>query len=392
MKEEPERLFYERLPAGAVFDALIGEADYEALPNGWQIVLTDVEDSTRAVAAGRYKEVNLVGAASIIAAGNALGSGRHFPYVFGGDGASMAVDGRDAEPLRRAMLGVKAMAKESFGLRLRVGAVGVRELREAGADVRVAKLTVRGRFTQAAFTGGGLRLAEQWMKAPGSRHVWPEPGQVGEADFTGLECRWQPLETERGGYLCLLAASVKEEPRERRAFYEAVAALLRDILGTDLNPVPQSRLRLATSPSDLAGETAVVCVGQSTWQRRLHTWKTFAQTRIGGLLGRLGWRLPGFDLPRYFAEIPQHTDYRKFDDALRMVVAAGEAESVEVRKGLERLRQQGAGVYGLHLSPQALLTCLVFDREERHLHFLDGADGGYVQAAKEMKAQLVQSA
>jgi hypothetical protein len=46
-------------------------------------------------------------------------------------------------------------------------------------------------------------------------------------------------------------------------------------------------------------------------------------------------------------------------------------------------------VYGLHVSKHALMTCLVFDRFGKQVHFVDGSGGGYALAAKQMKEQLV---
>jgi hypothetical protein len=34
------------------------------------------------------------------------------------------------------------------------------------------------------------------------------------------------------------------------------------------------------------------------------------------------------------------------------------------------------------------MTCLVFDYAGRHLHFIDGADGGLFMAAKALKERL----
>jgi len=34
------------------------------------------------------------------------------------------------------------------------------------------------------------------------------------------------------------------------------------------------------------------------------------------------------------------------------------------------------------------MTCLVFNHENDHIHFLDGSNGGYTMAAKAMKRQL----
>jgi hypothetical protein len=34
------------------------------------------------------------------------------------------------------------------------------------------------------------------------------------------------------------------------------------------------------------------------------------------------------------------------------------------------------------------MTCLVFERGGRQVHFVDGADGGYALAAKDMKQRM----
>jgi hypothetical protein len=43
----------------------------------------------------------------------------------------------------------------------------------------------------------------------------------------------------------------------------------------------------------------------------------------------------------------------------------------------------------MHRSDSALMTCLVFNlKNSRHLHFIDGTDGGFTFAASVMKAQI----
>ena len=59
---------------------------YSPLPDDWAIGVADIVESTKAIAAQRYKAVNMAGAAVIAAVTNAL-EGREFPFVFGGDGA-----------------------------------------------------------------------------------------------------------------------------------------------------------------------------------------------------------------------------------------------------------------------------------------------------------------
>ena len=82
--------FYARLPVFDNFARLTDASIYAPLPDGWVIGLADIERSTAAIEAGRYKAVNTAAASVIAAVANAL-KGHDFPFVFGGDGASFAV-------------------------------------------------------------------------------------------------------------------------------------------------------------------------------------------------------------------------------------------------------------------------------------------------------------
>ena len=85
-----------------------------------------------------------------------------------------------------------------------------------------------------------------------------------------------------------------------------------------------------------------------------------------------------------------HADYRKFDDSLRMVIDISVEQNEALRKYLDSLYKEGLIFYGLHQSDDSLMTCYVDDIQEgNHIHFIDGANGGYAMAAKEMKAQIL---
>src|SRR5258708_22271365 len=78
--------FYGSIPVFRGFGKLMDPALYSPLPDDWTIGVADIVESTRAIAAARYKAVNMAGAAVIAAVPQAL-QGREFPFVFGGDGA-----------------------------------------------------------------------------------------------------------------------------------------------------------------------------------------------------------------------------------------------------------------------------------------------------------------
>ena len=64
-----------------------------AVPDDWFIVICDLRDSTEAIEAGLYQDVNLMGAACISTMKTAITD--DFPFVFGGDGASLLLPDRD---------------------------------------------------------------------------------------------------------------------------------------------------------------------------------------------------------------------------------------------------------------------------------------------------------
>ena len=103
--------FYKRVPAFDDFEGFTDPSRYQTLPADWRVVIADIRGSTKAIAEGRYKDVNMMGAACITAVLNAL---KQFdpvpdvPYVFGGDGATFAVPDDAVEKVRHALIRTRA--------------------------------------------------------------------------------------------------------------------------------------------------------------------------------------------------------------------------------------------------------------------------------------------
>ena len=112
--------FYASIPPFDDFNTLTEAAHYRRVPSDWWVLLTDVRGSTAAIEAGRYKDVNRVGAAAIVCAQAALG-GADFPYVFGGDGATLLAPPEAKEAVAQALAVLARHAKRRFQLELRAG-------------------------------------------------------------------------------------------------------------------------------------------------------------------------------------------------------------------------------------------------------------------------------
>src|SRR6058998_3123792 len=145
--------FYGGIPVFHGFGSLMDPALYAPLPDDWSIGLADVVESTKAIAAQRYKAVNMAGASVIAAITNAL-EGREFPFAFGGDGASFAVAPQDLAAAREALAATAAWVKEDLNLVMRVALVPVASVRAQGLDVRVARFAPSPNISYAMFSGG----------------------------------------------------------------------------------------------------------------------------------------------------------------------------------------------------------------------------------------------
>ena len=85
-------------------------------------------------------------------------------------------------------------------------------------------------------------------------------------------------------------------------------------------------------------------------------------------------------------------DVRKFIDLYRHILAGNAAQREALCAWLDERYAQRELVYGVHVSDRAQMTCLVFDYSGRHLHFIDGADGGLFLAAKQFKERAARLA
>ena len=134
---DPATRFYTEIPVFDDCSKVVDDRVYRRMPEDWFIGLTDVVGSTRAIENGKYKSVNMAGAAAISAVINALGH-QDFPFVFGGDGVSFAVPGKYREKAADALASTARWVEEELYLTLRAAMVPVADIMAAGYDVRVA--------------------------------------------------------------------------------------------------------------------------------------------------------------------------------------------------------------------------------------------------------------
>lgn len=379
--------FYEALDAIQCFENVVNLAGYVRAPADWWVATADVKGSTKAIESGQYKGVNAAGAACITAIINAV-ERKDIPFVFGGDGATALIPGEAKEQVLKALAGVQQMAQQAFELELRVGLVSVASLLDAGQEVLVARYGISDHAALACFGGNGAAEAENRLKA--GEALVPHDAIAAEADLTGFECRWSALPSRHGKMLSIIVQSQPQGRQRSEQVYEAIVRAIHDLVGgwENAKPVHASNLNLALAPFGGASEVRAKSHHKGglwrLWQN-LQIWISnvfFTALRVWGGNNNV--------VRRYVDQTVLNSDFQKFDGCLRMVLDLTEPQTERLKAYLQSQYEAGEILYGVHAANSALMTCMVFNHDTEHIHFIDGNDGGYALAAKQLKAQLKQ--
>ncbi len=380
MAEPSKDDFFHKLTGFTRFEGVTDSANYQPLPDDWLIAIADIVSSTKAIAAGHYKSVNMAGASVISAVLNALDRG-DYPFAFGGDGALVAVPPSGEERARRALAAVRGWVTEELKLDLRAALVPMSAIRGEGLDVQVARFSPSAYVSYAMFSGGGTSWAERQMKA-GRFIVEALPARV-EPDLTGLSCRWNPIKAQNGEIVSIIA--IPGDGGDGPKFQQLVADIIAICMeqNRDGHPVPVEGPTPALVFDGADIEARALASPANRWWRRL---AIDTQIALVWILDKFGVKTAVFDAKIYRRDLAANSDFRKFDDGLKMTIDVDAAHLARIRARLDEAEAEGIGRYGLHRQDSALMTCFVPTPLMRdHMHFIDGASGGYAMAAMALR-------
>ena len=370
--------FYSDLKASPVFLDIAGAEHFHQVPPDWWVLLSDVEGSTQAIAEGRYKDVNLLGAAGVAILM------KHFqeydlPFVFGGDGMTLLAPPNLKDAILEKLAALAELSKAKFNLNLRVGSISVQELNELGHDIEIAKHQLTEGKSIAIFRGGGLQAADEMIKTQAHRQL-KRHGSLDSEDLSYLSCRWKPIPSRKDCTATLIIQALGPAPYQ---VYQNILSDLRSIIDVDQKAANLKKMSYRGAIDSLKAEARLHPRLASTGFL-----KRFIEILISVIAFKWDLQVPGFNAVTYKNNLSLHSDRRKFDDLLRMVVDVSNEELRNLKTYLETNHQNGVLYYGLHESTHSLMTCVVpTTKDGDHIHFFDGDHGGYALAAKYLKQQ-----
>jgi hypothetical protein len=358
----------------------------EAAPEDSHIVMTDIVSSTQAISMGRFQDVNLIGAGCIAAIRNHFDP-RTVPYVFGGDGATFLVREEQLKKVLELLFEVRNLALAHFGLELRVGSIGVREI--SGKEIRYGFLRWGEGEVLPFFRGNGIAQAEKIIK---SRYDGLGLAKEASADLKpelikGLSCRLMPFLARRGRIL-----SVYIEPRVAGRELDLTLQQIFKVLGekgpiSRLSPVGHDNTYRPWMSSRWYLEAKLLRKSKSFFATLLSSLKVMMENILGTFLFRFKIKNPVVGEPKVYTRyMLLQSDWIKMDGSLRLVIDANSQEESALRIILGELEYRQKIFFGIHCSESAVMTCHLMSKEgQRHVHFIDGSDGGLSRAANDVK-------
>jgi hypothetical protein len=232
-------------------------------------------------------------------------------------------------------------------------------------------------FSIPIVIGEGLEFAERLVKT-GDNDLADEESNQESLDLSGMQCRWakiQPPEPEFEVVSLLVFAR-----KNQRDVFARVFSLIDEIYGTPAKRKPISIAKLKLT-------TAVARIGLEMKTR-------FAEVKPVYVIGAWLRTLMGFFYFRtktgkkYLTKLVDMTDTLVVDGKINTVISGSIEQRERLENSLSDMEKRGDVVYGIHVSSESVMSCYVRNLNDRHVHFVDGAGGGYTQAAKMIKKKL----
>jgi hypothetical protein len=277
------------------------------------------------------------------------------------------------------LMALKQLARDNFQMELRVGSVKMSELQDLGKNIQVAKFEMTKGCHLAVLRGDGVSYAEKLIKDFPDRYGIKLQIEKA-ADLTGLTCRWKPIPSRHGKILTILIKA-----QSNHEIYKKILNQFKLIF-----PEGLEELNPARTPGGKYRSIIECLKNEIRYQRSC--WSLSFLKRIIEIIPAFfvfNLRLPIPSTKNYVKATSSHTDFRKFDDMLRMVIDCSEDQLHKLKNFLHNSYQNQEIFFGLHESTHSLMTCFVEGlKQGEHIHFLDAEGGGYTSAAIQLKKQI----
>lgn len=375
-------LFYSKLPTNEIplSELLTEEHLFYKIPDDWHVLITDVKNSTQAALDGRHQTVNLVATGSIVAALNVANKDNILvPFFFGGDGATFIIPPSLLQQTLTALHQHQKNTRKNFDLTLRVGHVPVADLYSEKSELKVSKLKTSQRFTIPIILGNGLTFAERRIKNADA--AIPElDTNLPDPDMSGMHCRWDKIKPPSNNFEIVSLLVIAQDGILQAEVFRDVMITIEKIYGNSVirKPISIDKLKMKATFEKVAAEMRTR-LGSFSITYLVKTWFTT-------LLGKAYFKTKKGK--EYLYKLVDMSDTLVIDGKINTVITGTALQREQLDAVLKQMEEDNRILYGLHVSSESVMSCYVRNMDDQHVHFVDGADGGYTKAAGVLKKKI----
>lgn len=353
---------------------------FQQMPADWHVIITDIKGSTKAVFKGKHETINLIATGSIVTVLNFVFSkGIEIPFFFGGDGATFLVPPSVLGMAMELLLLYKENTQFNFDLELRIGTLPIHQIYDLGYEINISKFNISKSFSIPVVLGAGLDHAERLIKAE-NYLLDKKWGRADELDLSGMQCRWDKIGPPENSNEIVTLLIIACNASYQASVFSKVVSHMDDIYGDQKKrqPISVGKLRLKSTFNRLSLEMRAR-IGKVRLLELIGTW-------LVNLYGYIYFRTERGK--NYLNRLVEMSDTLVIDGKINTVISGNKAQRLKLLEALDDLEKLGEIIYGAHVSNDAVMSCYVRDLKDGHIHFVDGSDGGYTQAAMVLKSKL----
>lgn len=370
----------------SVSDLVADKSLFSEVPEDWHVLIADIKNSTQAIKDGKHNEVNLVATGSIIAVLNIVYSEKiNVPFFFGGDGATILVPPKYLKSAMSALEKHQKNTLKNFGFELKVGHLSIKEIYKEKIELIIAKAQINNIFNIPVILGNGLQYAESFIK-----NKDPFKGgnfQMDESplNLDGMQCKWdkiKPPEETQEVVSLIVTGCGDQDPSK---IFSEVLKAIDEIYGSAKRrkPISVKRLRLKAGFKKINSEMRAKLGRFNGFY--------FLKNLVKASFGKFYLKNSKAG-KNYLQKLVELTDTLTIDGRINTVIIGTSGQRISLISFLDHLEKSNKIKYGLHVSQESVMSCYVRDMgTNEHIHFVDGADGGYTRAANSLKKKAAST-
>jgi hypothetical protein len=201
-----------------------------------------------------------------------------------------------------------------------------------------------------------------------------------------MECRWDEVRppSNEAEVVCLLIEAIN--PAGQLSVYKDVMNTLEEIYGNanERHPLTIKMLRLKNSVQKIQHEM----LARYSKTKPFFMLKRLIENFIGSFYFRYDLTLNKMSGHQYLSQLIAQSEILTIDGRINAIISGTKENRIRFIEYLSEQEQAGLLIFGHHVSPSSIMTCYVEDMKNKHTHFVDGSDGGYTAASRELKPKL----